>query len=77
MAKDDNEEIIVDFIRTSMNRKSDEVVLLPRQKSMPSIPAKCHSYMLVTESKKREEKLTRLEKELLQARFSEISMPIS
>ena len=77
VGKDDNESIIVEFIRTSINKKSDEVVLLPRPKSMPSIPAKCHDYMLVTETKREEAKLSKLEKEILESRFSELSLPVS
>ena len=69
--------MIVDFIRSSLNKKSDEIALLPRSKSASSIPTKCHQFMLVTETEKHEVKPTKLEQELLRKRFSEFSFEVS
>eukprot|EP00795_Rhopilema_esculentum_P002341 gene2341-17978_t len=77
VANDENEAVIVDFIRSSLSKTGDGVNLLPRPKSTPSIPAKCHKYILVTETTKQEQKLSKREEELLRKRFSEFSLEVS
>ena len=76
ITKDDNEEVILEFIRTAITKKSGDVVLLPLNKSLPSIPPKCRDYILVTEKKKEDKELSKAEKELIESRFSKFSSPV-
>ncbi len=74
IARDENEEIIVDFIKSSMHKQKKDVVLLPRPKSSPSIPAKCHEFVLVKESNKHPMSLSKFERDLLSKRFDDFSI---
>ena len=77
ISKDDNEDVTVQFIRTIINKKSGDVILLPLHKSMPSIPTKCRDYILITQQKDEGVEMSKVEKELLESRFEKFSSPVS
>eukprot|EP00794_Sanderia_malayensis_P006210 gene6210-6925_t len=71
VSNDENEQIILDFIKSSIVKDKNSVVLLPRPKSSPSIPAKCHDYVIVKDKGKHTKTLTKQERSLLARRFGE------
>ena len=73
ISKDEDEETIIEFIRTSTTKKPGDVVLMPHRKSMPSIPAKCRNYVLVKEKKKERRSLSNVEHEMVKGRLQDLT----